>query len=154
MKTIVIAGARSNIGKTTLAEGICRLLPGSVCVKLGHGKLKEDVDNGGIENSNGKCHFNATHMTMEIRTPLNTGDSLGYDINTAVNQSLNIFLWFHDAESGIDYSQIREADYDYDVIKLTLSCSAPLPIPIQTLIIGLFGVTVFTLIIKKRKQRK
>ncbi len=45
MKTIVVAGAKSNIGKTTLAEGICRLLPGSVRVKLGHGELKEDMDN-------------------------------------------------------------------------------------------------------------
>ncbi len=45
MKTIVISGAKSNIGKTTLAEGICRLLPGSVRVKLGHGELKESEDN-------------------------------------------------------------------------------------------------------------
>jgi hypothetical protein len=44
MKTIVISGARSNVGKTTLAEGICRLLPGSVRVKLGHGELKEGID--------------------------------------------------------------------------------------------------------------
>ncbi len=45
MKTIVISGAKSDIGKTTLAEGICRLLPGSVRVKLGHGELKEAEDN-------------------------------------------------------------------------------------------------------------
>ena len=44
MKTVVISGARSNVGKTTLAEKIRRLLPGSVRVKLGHGELKEDVD--------------------------------------------------------------------------------------------------------------
>ena len=44
MKTIVISGARSNVGKTTLAEEIRRLLPGSVRVKLGHGELKEDMD--------------------------------------------------------------------------------------------------------------
>ena len=44
MKTIVISGARSNIGKTTLAEKIRQLLPGSVRVKLGHGELKEDMD--------------------------------------------------------------------------------------------------------------
>ena len=44
MKTIVIAGARSNVGKTTLAEEIRQLLPGSVRVKLGHGELKEDMD--------------------------------------------------------------------------------------------------------------
>ena len=44
MKNIVIAGARSNVGKTTLAEEIRQLLPGSVRVKLGHGELKEDMD--------------------------------------------------------------------------------------------------------------
>lgn len=44
MKTIVISGARSNVGKTTLAEKIRQLLPGSVRVKLGHGELKEDMD--------------------------------------------------------------------------------------------------------------
>jgi hypothetical protein len=45
MKTIVVSGARSNVGKTTLAVKICRLLSGSVCVKLGHGEEKEDVGN-------------------------------------------------------------------------------------------------------------
>ena len=45
MKTIVISGARSNIGKTTLAGRMSGLLPGSVCVKLGHGEEKEGMDN-------------------------------------------------------------------------------------------------------------
>jgi hypothetical protein len=45
MKTIVISGARSDVGKTTLAEKVGRLLPGSVVVKLGHGKEKEDMGN-------------------------------------------------------------------------------------------------------------
>jgi hypothetical protein len=45
MKTVVISGARSNIGKTTLAERICSILPGSVCVKLGHGEKKAGMDN-------------------------------------------------------------------------------------------------------------
>lgn len=45
MKTIVISGARSNIGKTTLAGKVSGLLPGSVLVKLGHGEEKKGVDN-------------------------------------------------------------------------------------------------------------
>ena len=45
MKTIVISGAHSNVGKTQLAEQICRLLPGAVHVKIGHGIEKEDVGN-------------------------------------------------------------------------------------------------------------
>ena len=45
MKTVVISGAKSNVGKTTLAEEFSRLLPGSVYVKLGHGEMKEDMEN-------------------------------------------------------------------------------------------------------------
>lgn len=45
MKTIVVSGARSNVGKTTLARGICSVLPGSVHVKLGHGERKEGTGN-------------------------------------------------------------------------------------------------------------
>ncbi|MBN1884744.1 MAG: hypothetical protein JW876_04375 [Candidatus Krumholzibacteriota bacterium] len=40
MKTIVVSGARSNVGKTALAGAIRRLLPGAVHVKIGHGKRK------------------------------------------------------------------------------------------------------------------
>ena len=45
MKTIAISGAHSNVGKTKLAEGLCRLLPGAIHVKIGHGTEKEDVGN-------------------------------------------------------------------------------------------------------------
>ena len=37
MKTIVVSGGQSNIGKTSLVLALCELLPGAVAVKLGHG---------------------------------------------------------------------------------------------------------------------
>lgn len=46
MKTIVIAGAQSNIGKTAVAKKICSLLPNSIFIKLGKGnpdKIKNDI---------------------------------------------------------------------------------------------------------------
>jgi len=45
MKTIVVSGARSKIGKTTLSRALCALLPGAVHVKLGHGKPKPGMRN-------------------------------------------------------------------------------------------------------------
>jgi hypothetical protein len=45
VKTIVVSGAHSNVGKTQLAEGLCRLLPGAVHVKIGHGEEKRDMGN-------------------------------------------------------------------------------------------------------------
>lgn len=41
MKTIVISGACSNIGKTTLANAINNILPNSGRIKIGHGKKKD-----------------------------------------------------------------------------------------------------------------
>lgn len=45
MRTIVVSGARSNVGKTSLARELCRLLPGAVHVKLGHGREKPGAGN-------------------------------------------------------------------------------------------------------------
>ncbi len=36
MKTIVVSGAHSNVGKTTLAHRLCSLMPGAVTAKIGH----------------------------------------------------------------------------------------------------------------------
>ena len=54
MKTIVISGARSNVGKTTLTRAIGELLPGSVQIKLGHGKVKS-TDDGYFYRSETPC---------------------------------------------------------------------------------------------------
>ena len=44
MKVIVVSGARSNVGKTQLSRALCRLLPGSVRVKIGHHPWKPGGD--------------------------------------------------------------------------------------------------------------
>lgn len=41
MKTIVISGAHSNVGKTILAREFCAIIPDAVYVKIGHGGNKE-----------------------------------------------------------------------------------------------------------------
>ena len=47
MKVIVVAGARSKIGKTHLARALCDLLPGAVRIKIGHHERKKNaVDDG------------------------------------------------------------------------------------------------------------
>ncbi len=45
MKVIVISGASSKVGKTTLALGLQNLLEGAVAVKIGHGKRRDDLRN-------------------------------------------------------------------------------------------------------------
>jgi len=45
MKVIVISGASSKVGKTTLARGLQRVLEGAEVVKIGHGKRKAEIEN-------------------------------------------------------------------------------------------------------------
>ena len=45
MKVIVISGASSRVGKTTLALGLQRVLPGAEVVKIGHGPRKIRIEN-------------------------------------------------------------------------------------------------------------
>ncbi|MFH1709181.1 MAG: hypothetical protein ABIF71_14855 [Planctomycetota bacterium] len=44
VRTIVIAGSHSSVGKTTLGRVLRRLLPGAVLVKIGHGRPKPRHD--------------------------------------------------------------------------------------------------------------
>lgn len=46
MKTIVISGAHSSVGKTTLAKELCQIIPDALHIKIGRGKRnidKEDI---------------------------------------------------------------------------------------------------------------
>lgn len=45
MKTIVISGAHSNVGKSGLAERLLSILQNSVHIKIGHGKKKKGGSN-------------------------------------------------------------------------------------------------------------
>ncbi|MBN2184184.1 MAG: hypothetical protein JW746_02540 [Candidatus Krumholzibacteriota bacterium] len=45
MKKIVISGAHSNVGKSSLAEKLVSMLQNSVHIKIGHGRAKEGVGN-------------------------------------------------------------------------------------------------------------
>jgi hypothetical protein len=45
VKVIVISGASSKVGKTTLALGLQRVLDGAELVKIGHGKRKPEIEN-------------------------------------------------------------------------------------------------------------
>ncbi len=45
MKVIVISGASSKVGKTTLAGSLRRMLEGAEVVKIGHGERKPGIQN-------------------------------------------------------------------------------------------------------------
>lgn len=48
MRTIVVSGAHSNVGKTTLARRLAALLPEAARVKIGHGEAKDARTHGDL----------------------------------------------------------------------------------------------------------
>lgn len=75
MKVIVISGARSNVGKTYLARKLCKLLPGSVRIKIGHHPYKPSKDGflypmGTSFSTIAAEHRNAQFLIIESNTIL------------------------------------------------------------------------------------
>ena len=85
MKTIVVSGARSNVGKTTTAKKIVRLLHGAIYIKIGHGKEKPNQEGkffhtGATFNDIISKHGEAPFLIIESNAILNeiTPDLLIY----------------------------------------------------------------------------
>ncbi|NHJ32451.1 MAG: hypothetical protein FK732_06285 [Asgard group archaeon] len=111
-----------------------------------------DVSNGGADNGIGKCHENGTHVTIEMRFPFNTGDTLGYDIALSLGITVKMFIGLFDGDKGIRYYQIRENDLDYDLLDLIVQCTAATPIPVIYILIGLMVTSVVSIIYKKKRK--
>jgi hypothetical protein len=75
MKVIVISGASSMVGKTTLANSLRRLLDGAEAVKIGHGARKPDIPNHFYESGTPfetirENHAGATWLIIESNSIL------------------------------------------------------------------------------------
>jgi hypothetical protein len=112
-----------------------------------------DTDNGGTDDGIAKCHFNGSHVTIETRYPFDSGDAPGHDFKVAVNDTINIFLWFHDEDSHKDFSQILEYTNDYEFITLEIAHSKTVTTPLYAfyILLGMIGTTVFTLHFRRKK---
>jgi len=65
MKVIVISGARSGVGKTTLAGRLRQVLEGAEVVKIGHGKRKCGLDNHFYESGTPFQIIRENHIAAE-----------------------------------------------------------------------------------------
>ncbi len=75
MKVIVISGASSKVGKTTLAKNLRHLLPGAEVVKIGHGPRKPGLPNHFYESGTPfetvrENHGGATWLIIESNSIL------------------------------------------------------------------------------------
>ena len=75
MKVIVISGASSKVGKTTLAGSLRRMLEGAEVVKIGHGERKPGVPNHFYESGTPfqtirENHGGATWLIVESNSIL------------------------------------------------------------------------------------
>ncbi len=57
-------------------------------------KINKDLDNGGTQDSEGKCVITETYIMFELRMPFFTGDTLGHDTSMTVGETIIISFEF------------------------------------------------------------
>ncbi|NHJ48895.1 MAG: hypothetical protein FK733_14010 [Asgard group archaeon] len=112
-----------------------------------------DTDDGGLNNIDGKCHTNSTHVTFEWGIPFNSGDTIGRDFNIWVGIQMNCFIYYFDDENDKRYSQLRKSESDYDYCQIHLITETPTA-GIQLIIISLSttSIGISTVLFKRRKN--
>ncbi|MHA1124726.1 MAG: hypothetical protein ACTSO7_03385 [Candidatus Heimdallarchaeota archaeon] len=124
-------------------------------------ELKFDTENGGSEDF--ECQNSGSGVnsfSYELEIPFNSEDTLGYDINTSIDDELKFILLYF---TGMDvYSQIREDDndWDYGTIEYIFTHTVTPP-PTTTSTSGvfinyysllcLFGLSITVFLTKKKK---
>jgi hypothetical protein len=101
MKVIVISGASSNVGKTTVARNLQALLDGAAFVKIGHGRFNPEVKN----------HFYPLGTRFEtIRTKHAEASWLLIESNAILREirpDLVIYLEGEDPKPSAEYARNR-----------------------------------------------
>ena len=109
-----------------------------------------DEDLGGTNDTEGKCHMTSEQYSIELTTPLNSGDTLGYDFNLAENSEIEFTLVFWDGR--LTYSPARFEDNDFDYYILYVGKERPLGIS-TFFIIGSFITSIAVITVLSRKKR-
>ena len=111
-----------------------------------------DTDAGGTDDGYGKCQFNGSQVTIEMRFPFDSGDAAGKDFALHVGDRIEFNVWYHDETDGINYCQIRTTDVDYDFNVLYIACSKAAPLPIGVIFGGLILTSVAGVLYKRFKK--
>ncbi|MHA1220400.1 MAG: hypothetical protein ACTSQB_01565 [Candidatus Heimdallarchaeota archaeon] len=112
----------------------------------------DDPSNGGVDNGYGKCSNNGTHTMIEMAMPMNSGDTLGFDLNAIINGTQDIFIWYRDQDNARDYTLIRQADNDWDYILQNIFCTGTTPLPLTYVFFGIAGTAAIVVLIKRRRK--
>jgi hypothetical protein len=101
MKVIVISGASSHVGKTTVARNLQALLEGATLVKIGHGRFDPEIKN----------HFYPLGTPFEtIRTGHAEADWLLIESNAVLREirpDLTIYLEGENPKPSAEYARSR-----------------------------------------------
>ena len=106
---------------------------------------------GGTQDSVGKCFISDSSLTFELLLPLNSGDSLGNDLNVTladqIELRINLIFWY-DGDYMLDHNSYVWSSADTCSIVL-LQETAPVTI---TLPIILFSTGLLIFFLAKRKK--
>ncbi|NHK30936.1 MAG: hypothetical protein FK730_06255 [Asgard group archaeon] len=118
-------------------------------------RIIEDRSYGGSNDSEGKCYITDTSIMFELKIPFYSGDELGHDIYTVVEDE---FLAHIEITVNFLEEVISKAGGSYrmpsrNTCKFILNNSTAVPIAFYSVIIGLISVAGILVIKNKRKKK-
>ncbi|MBD3190885.1 MAG: hypothetical protein GF308_09590 [Candidatus Heimdallarchaeota archaeon] len=88
---------------------------------------EDDVSHGGIDNGQGKCHFDGTKITFELVFSMSSGDTQGFDPSLSAGDNIDIFSYYFEDTATKEYYQYRYSDGDFDHNVLHIGCTSSPP---------------------------
>jgi hypothetical protein len=111
---------------------------------------ESDVNNGGINNTEGKSRVTETGYIFEIKFPLDSGDTYGYDVSLEKNDEIEFFLYYYSFD---EFTQAKTTDDSEDYGTLYLAPPSPniSSYPALLIIVSILGVSAI-LVLKHRRK--
>lgn len=112
--------------------------------------FNSDTSNGGVNNSEGKCWTTGNEYEFEMKFPLDSGDTNGFDVSLEKNDQVEFLLYYvsHD-----EFSQVKTTDDTEEYGTLFIAPPSP-NIPSYStvlVIVSVFGVSALLVIKHQRK---
>jgi hypothetical protein len=111
-----------------------------------------DIDFGGTENSEGKCHLTENSLTFELLIPYNSNDTIGHDLNVTLNDEIEFkfilrIMYLNDSQEEWNwYAWPTE-----ELWSIVFTNSSAVPLSFIGLITGIFLLPIIQLTRKRRK---
>ncbi|MBN1330824.1 MAG: hypothetical protein JXA54_15230 [Candidatus Heimdallarchaeota archaeon] len=114
-----------------------------------------DTEIGGTLDSEGKCYLTSKSITFELFIPINSNDSLGYDLNVSLEDEIELQIMLHFRYLNIyGVSNSYQWSNDDSCTITFLNTTAAAPLHIFGILLGIVVIPLVKVIRRNLKGKK